>query len=160
MKRPKLIVDGYNVIHRLEKYRRLQKKEVELAVNQLINDLSRLRASTDCRVTVVFDGKGESVEMKAGVEVIYSAKGKTADTVIERLSRSEKGRLMVVTADYQQQKVVFRKDVSRITPHELSMLIEEADEEIRSDRPVSDRTFLEDRLPRDIRDKLDRWRKE
>ena len=67
---------------------------------------------------------------------------------------------MVVTADYQQQKVVFRKDVSRITPHELSMLIEEADEEIRSDRPVSDRTFLEDRLPRDIRDKLDRWRKE
>lgn len=159
MSRVNLIVDGYNVIHRVEKYRQLQQKEVELAVNKLVNDLNLLRAHTGWSVIVVFDGQGESVEKRAAVKIIYTAKGKTADSVIERLSRSEAGKIMVVTADYQQQKVVFRKDVSRMTPRELNLLIAEANEDIHTNRPATGRTFLEDRLPGEVRDKLDRWRR-
>jgi len=159
MSRAQLIVDGYNVIHRIEKYRRLQEQESELAVSRLIEDLSLLHASTGWRVTVVFDGKGASVERRGEIKVIYTAAAKTADSVIERLSRVEKGDLMVVTADYQQQKVIFRKNVGRMTPHELSLLIEAENEEINSNILANSRTFLEDRLPADIKERLDSWRK-
>ena len=49
------------------------------------------------------------------VRIIYSKKGETADTVIEEMVNQDQShnKIFVVTSDYVQQKVVFRKNVYR-----------------------------------------------
>ena len=161
MSEKRLIVDGYNVIHNLDRYRRLGQKDISLAVNSLVSDLSSLKGATGWQVSVVFDGREQSSEDVGGVEVIYAAKGRSADAVIERLSYADdKGEVMVATADYQQQKVIFRANARRLTPRELEELISESAIELKNSGSGRKKSFLEDRLPDEIRSKLDKLRRE
>lgn len=160
METKKLIVDGYNVIHNLDKYAPLSKKDFDLAKRQLISDLSDLKGATGWQITVVFDGRQTTSENIGGVEVIYSAKGKTADTIIEQLSFStDVGETMVATADYHQQKVVFRPGVHRLTPRELGELIKETRSDFKEAVNKKNRSFLEDRIPEKVREQLEKWRR-
>lgn len=155
-----LIVDGYNVIHRLDKYKNLREKDISLAVNSLIADLAALMDTTGWRISAVFDGRESTVEEIGGVDIVYTAKGKTADAIIERLSYAvAEGEVLVATADYQQQKAVFRSGVGRLTPRELGELFKESRRELDTLAPQAKRSFLEDNLPDDIRRRLDRLRK-
>ena len=63
------------------------------------------------RVTVVFDGQGgprEPMARAAGLEVLFSPKGKTADDVIERLvgQSPQPARILVVTSDRMERQMV------------------------------------------------------
>ena len=124
------IVDGYNVIRNHPRYQKLRSKNLEVARVRLTEDLVDFAALTGARVFVVFDGsKGTSKKAQTtkclGVEVWFSAKGETADQVIEKLAyqfRSEsrkEGQIRVVTADYDLQKTVFQKGILRWNPKEM-----------------------------------------
>ena len=157
-----LIVDGYNIIHALDRYRDLQKQDRQAAVNKLITDMVNLTGAAEADITVVFDGRGEGGTLEVGrVKVVYTREGQSADTVIERLVFSQDGEktIGVCTADWAQQKVVGRRGVKRMAPRELDDMMTAEFEEAQDDRPADRRARLEDRLPPSVRRRLDEMRR-
>lgn len=106
-----VLVDGYSVVHawpQLLKARTLEKRR-----GALVTVLAQYADQTGRRVTVVFDGyaakhKPADVLMPAGVEVVFSERGKTADEVIERIVAQATGRsqILVVTSDNVERQIV------------------------------------------------------
>ncbi len=159
MKR-KLIVDGFNVIHHLDKYKKFLPNDLDSAINLFIEDLVGLSGTSGEEICVVFDGVSKSTRSVADVEIIFTDKGKTADAIIERLSFSEDyDDVAVVTADYQEQKVVFRSNVKRMAPRELGDKLGQSRDEINEEKGVKKRVFLEDTLPDEVREKLEKMRR-
>lgn len=157
-----LIVDGYNVIHSIDRYRRLRKEDWEKAIEKLLLDLVNLAGMEDFDVKVVFDGRRQGSKKKiGGLEVIYSSKRQSADAVIEKLvfECDGTGNIAVCTADYTQQKVVSRPGVRRMAPRELQELMTEKSEESEQITAKRKRDRIEDRLPDEIRRQLDEMRK-
>lgn len=123
-----IIVDGYNFIFNFYKAKKITSNDLSHLRDRLINDLSQLKNYIGCNITVVYDSKNgenfaDSIETIGGVEVIYSRRGETADTIVEKLVNkpSEFERIFVVTSDYSQQKVVFRGNIYRKSIREFSL---------------------------------------
>lgn len=154
-----IIVDGYNVLRQIPEYQKAADDDLETARDRLIDDLATLAAVGGARLTVVFDGSRgpmaaeQALEVR-GVEVLFSRRGQTADTVIERLVVRDRGehRKFVVTSDYAQQKAVFRDGVYRRTPSELVQDIRDAIAEVPE--PGSGHLVVEERLDGDTRREL------
>ena len=113
-----LIIDGYNLIHRTGNYRsgapafRAVGVARDLAGKRrrLIQLLEKTVGILAERITVVFDGRsggdghsdgGPDEQESSVVEVLFSPRDKTADTVIEQLvfKAGPVGKVMVVTSD-------------------------------------------------------------
>lgn len=101
-----LLIDGYNVIHSWPELRQLMKKSPDAACNQLFEQVRVIHDEDRCRVSVVFDGNREAIEVEhpTGQETlsrIYSPSGLSADGVIEQIvSNARKPELYtVVTRD-------------------------------------------------------------
>ena len=101
----KLIVDGYNVIYTDDRMRRVACRDNERARKRLLELLREYVADRDVQVTVVFDGRGAMVDAEALIpgrlQVVYSARGQTADDVIVRtLEESDQpAAYIVITSD-------------------------------------------------------------
>jgi len=98
-----LIIDGYNLLYRVNtKGSSLEEKREELILL-----LSEFSAINEADITLVFDGgKQESMhrghEKRAGMKIMFSAKGETADEVIMEIisKRTAKARsYLIVTSD-------------------------------------------------------------
>ena len=151
------IVDGYNVIRNHPRYQKLGVKDLEAARIKLTEDLAGFAALTGAKIFLVYDGsKGNSkraqVKKLMGVEVWFSAKGETADQVIEKLayqfrSKARKeGQIRVVTADYDLQKTVFQKGILRWSPQEMVAEIIKSKEEALPAPENKREPILEDQL--------------
>jgi len=162
-----LIVDGYNVLNHWPELAKLMEKSVEHARDRLVDIMANYRALKGNRVTVVFDGhlvKGGtgSRENVAGVEVIYSGEGKTADAVIERLVAVEgvRGTVAVATSDYVEQQLILGKGAVRITPKELLQQVTitngDAGGFLRGRQSLQ---ALDQRLDDRVRQTLEEWRR-
>jgi predicted RNA-binding protein with PIN domain len=123
-----IVVDGYNFIFNFYKAKKITNTDLSHLRDRLISDLSQLKNYMGCNITVVFDAKNrenfsDSIEMIGGVEVIYSKRGETADTIVEKLvnKQSEFEQIFVVTSDYSQQKVVFKGNIYRKSIREFSL---------------------------------------
>lgn len=156
-----LLVDGYNIINSLPQYKSLAKEELEEARIKLIEDLAILHYLGDKKIEVVFDAAraGASLSVKqevAGIVVIFTAQGKTADSYIEKRAFKEVQReqVFVATADYYEQMLVFSKGVFRMTPNELAREIAQAREEAYSSLPQRSRLVLEERIDSKVRKAL------
>ncbi len=122
-----LIVDGYNVIRNNERYTALGEdfgSEVWNKARQtLVNDAAYYAQGTYERCTVVFDGAGNPFSQGkprhvAGVDVIFSPAGVSADTVIEKLAHEARDNgyeAVVVSSDLTIQSTVFGNGVSRMS---------------------------------------------
>jgi len=157
-----LVIDGYNVIHALNRYRDLRREGMETAVDKLLADLINLTGSAGMDIVVVFDGRRAGSETKIGrLTVVYSNAGQTADAVIERLVFESAGevKIAVCTGDYAQQKVVGRRGVRRMAPRELEDLMAAAAEESKSPAAGAKRNRLEDGLSESMRRRLEEMRR-
>jgi predicted RNA-binding protein with PIN domain len=131
-----LILDGYNVIGALDRYR--DADSFDAARELLVNDALKAAGWTGRRIIVVFDAhrspESERVELRAGgaVRVVYSAPGESADDVIERLLGNLDGPATVYTADFALQRTALARGVSRATPSEFAELLDELPEVTRS----------------------------
>lgn len=101
-----LIVDGYNIIGAWEELKILREKYLGGARDQLI---AILAAYVDCcweRIIVVFDGQDFAWETVDGVEVVFTARGESADTMIERLAAglASRYRIEVATSDLAERR--------------------------------------------------------
>ncbi|HDP70254.1 MAG TPA: NYN domain-containing protein [Actinobacteria bacterium] len=158
-----IIIDGYNIINRESRYNQ-HKDDLETARVKLIEDLVNYGALVGCDITVVFDGSANigGSERKTnihGVEVYFTKRGQTADSLIEKLAYEVKKfkKVVVVTADYDQQKAVFSEGVLRKTPGEMANeIIETKNQSLVPKKVKSKRMFLEDRLSEKVRESLRR----
>ena len=123
-----MIVDGYNVIHAWG----MDTSNLEDARTELLNILDDYSGGSGEDVTVVFDGyrtREPMRELRHGlVTVVYTARGVTADTHIQRIAKQSGAMLRVVTADWLEQLSVFGSGAVRITPDELKILVSKARE--------------------------------
>ncbi len=88
-----LIVDGYNAIRRIERFLAEENEGgLEAGRDALLMALEAYGATTGMEITVVFDGGGRPASdgdvgraaRFAGVDVIYSRRGQSADFEIDR----------------------------------------------------------------------------
>ncbi|MBW2672613.1 MAG: NYN domain-containing protein [Deltaproteobacteria bacterium] len=100
-----IIIDGYNLIRQSASLRRLERFSLERGRSELIRMVAGYRRSRGHKVTVVFDGwmAGSAEEERLredGVYIVYSRRGETADEVIKRMARAERGsEIIVVSSD-------------------------------------------------------------
>ncbi|MEA2015931.1 MAG: NYN domain-containing protein [Actinomycetota bacterium] len=137
-KKSLIVVDGHNFIFNFFKTGRLSRGKIEYLKEKLIYDLGWYKNLKSCDVIVVFDARKGANPRRSrsvidGVEVIYSRKDETADDIIEEIAASKKGyeKTFVVTSDYLQQKVVFKKNVYRKSVREFNIELRDFKKKIR-----------------------------
>ncbi len=126
-----LIVDGHSVIFAWADLRRLHQRRTSLAREELIKRLRHYQDWTGTRVVVVFDGKGPEVTSQADpheIQIFYSRRGQTADSIIERLAGKygERFRLTVATSDVLEQETAAACGAECISPETLRQLLRDA----------------------------------
>jgi predicted RNA-binding protein with PIN domain len=139
-----LLVDGYNVLRSSGYYAHLVQEapdHTDDAFNNarqtLVTDVATF-AGNEYDATVVFDGAdnpsstGEA-RMVAGIRVIFSPAGVSADTVIEERARkaANQGKeVLVVTSDAATQWTVFRGKVTRMSAAGFSLEMQGIHQEV------------------------------
>lgn len=163
-----IVVDGYNVLFAWPELVKLKDDSLELARDRLVNMLANYVGYSGDRVLVVFDahrvkGNIERHEEVNGVQVFYSREEETADSLIERLvgELPQDGDTMVVTSDWDEQRVIFGRGAYRMTPGELRERVLQASKEGQKPfmrvTPVDN--YLENRLTGNIRQIFEQWRR-
>jgi uncharacterized protein len=157
-----LILDGYNVIGALDRYR--ASGSLDAARELLINDTLKAAGWTGRPVIVVFDAHRSPepgrAELRAGgaVRVVYSAPGESADDVIERLLSRLEGSVTVYTGDFALQRTALARGSTRATPREFADLLDELPAVTRTpDEPR--RSRVADRLSPETLRKLEEIRR-
>lgn len=124
-----LILDAYNVIGALDRYR--DADTFDAARDLLITDALKAAGWTGRTIIVVFDAHRapdpRREEPKAGgaVRLVYSAPGESADDEIERLLSRLEGSATVFTADFALQRTALARGSTRATPREFANLLDE-----------------------------------
>jgi uncharacterized protein len=106
----KILIDGYNLLHKDSTLKSHAKRSLEEARDRLIAAVAAYR-SGDTEIVLVFDGRGGGVGVGApapGVRIRFACHPQSADQLILELIEREgrKSRLTVVTSDW--------KDIGRI----------------------------------------------
>jgi predicted RNA-binding protein with PIN domain len=159
-----LILDGYNVIGAIERYRTGTTGGLDESRELLVNDALKAAGWTGREIIIVFDAhhspEPERMELRAGgaLRVVYSAPNESADDVIERLLGDLDGPATVYTADFALQRTALARDVSRATPREFADLLDELPAVTRSPE-VPRRSRISDRLSPEILRKLEEIRR-
>jgi uncharacterized protein len=157
-----LILDGYNVIGALDRYR--EADSLDTARDLLINDALKAAGWTGRPLIVVFDahrgpGPGRAEQRAGGaVRIIYSAPGESADDVIERLLSTFEDSATVYTADFALQRTALARGSTRATPREFANLLDELPTVTRSPH-VPRKSLLADRLSPETIRKLEKIRR-
>lgn len=141
-----LVVDGYNVIHATARYESLVFDRSDDPYSRDVYDVARTALVADVaafaqgryEAVIVFDGAGNvSADRpnlsRAGVQIVFSPTGVSADTVVQRLCREarEAGRACsVVTSDATIQATVMGKGVTRISARMLMDEIKQIDVDV------------------------------
>ena len=185
-RRALLVVDGYNVIYGTTRYQGLIDEHAGAGALADVAHLSRdpyghdpfgrarealladvaAYAQGSYDPVIVYDAAGNLSDARpdfsaAGVRVIFSRTGESADTVIERLvtkARHENRDVLLVTSDNTIRFTVGGVPVTSISSQllatNISAVVDDA-EDAREQRSHS-RMTLEDRLSPDQREKLNK----
>ncbi len=152
-----LLVDGYNVLNSWTDFEKMKNASLEHARDRLVDILANYGAFQGCEVTVVFDayavdGAGVSEE-KAGVWVVFTSEGETADSYIEKAAYDmvRLGRkVFVITGDGHEQLTALGVGAYRLTARELLEDCRRVEREIavrvENGRPLAGRQEVAGRL--------------
>lgn len=163
----RLIVDGYNLIFSDASYATLAADDLDGARARLVEDVAAY-CRGEARGTIVFDGGGNPASDGtphhiAGVLVMFSRAGETADSVIEGLAsraRDRGERAVVVTSDAATQWVVMGGSVTRVSSAEFGAMLSAGAQDWASDVPPAGRRgALQERIAPEVRAALSRWAK-
>jgi len=99
-----IIIDGYNLIHRVEELRAVALQSLEEARRRLVFKLQGFLRGKKLRATIVFDGEHvghPSRKMMDTIEIIYTLPPQKADDVIRRIVQKSTNRrnITVVSSD-------------------------------------------------------------
>jgi len=164
-----LIVDGYNVMFSTEPYRELVSSEQWETARTTLIDHVACYAKPGFEATVVFDGTRNAdperePEDRAGVRVLFSPYGQTADATIERLCAEARRRgedVEIVSSDETLQWTALGAGVIRRSAAEFADTLQHGYREWERDRDGAPaRVFLEDRVSREGRALLEQIRRQ
>ena len=183
-RRALLVVDGYNVIYGTVRYQGLIDEHAGAGALADVAHLSRdpyghdpfgrarealladvaAYAQGTYDPVIVFDGAGNLSEDRpdfssAGVRIVFSRTGESADTVIERLvtrARHENRDVLLVTSDNTIRFTVGGIPVTSISSQLLATDLGHVDRDVETAREERShgRMTLEDRLSPEAREKL------
>ena len=157
-----LILDAYNVIGALDRYR--EADDFDAARELLITDALKAAGWTGRTIIVVFDAhrapdlRWEEPRAGGAVRVVYSAPGESADDEIERLLAKLEGSATVYTADFALQRTALARGSTRATPSEFANLLDELPAITRNPN-VPRRSRIADRLSAETLRKLEEIRR-
>ena len=125
-----LVIDGYNVIRQSPVFKKAEQEGLEVGRETLIKYLEAYRKLKKHKITVVFDGENAAhlsiqKERIAGISVIYSPYGQTADEIIKRMVMKN-SNLVVVTSDREIIDFVQRHRATSIPTTEFIPRLEMA----------------------------------
>lgn len=166
-----LVVDGYNMIGTWPELRRLKAIDLSAARDKLIEILSEYAVCSGKRVVLVFDahqvpGMPGRNTVNNHVLVLFTKKEETADECIERLvgelKQPHRRRLFVATSDYAEQRIIFGRGALRISARELLRFVQDSERAISEqvDRMKPQHITLNDGLEEEVKNLLERWRRE
>lgn len=157
-----LIIDGYNVINAWIELANLQKKNLDDARQALIKIISDYAAYRGYKATIVFDANNNKnletrLEKQAGLEIVFTKDGETADSYIEKMvyemSRFKK-KVFVVTSDGAEQMAILGAGAFRISAREFkedyTVARKEIAEKSRPNDKISNRAEIDSRIDRNI----------
>jgi predicted RNA-binding protein with PIN domain len=132
-----LIVDGHSIVFAWPDLRKLHQRRTVLARDALAKRLRDYQDWTGIRVVLVFDGAGDKVSAHSDphdIQVMYSRKGQTADSIVERLAAkyAPDFDVTVATSDLLERQTVTAFGASSISPKMLQEMLGEA---AREDEP-------------------------
>ncbi len=166
-KKEYLFIDGYNIINQWSYYRDMS-RNIANSRTKLIELLIEYQAYSGIRVIVVFDahlvkGSVEKKETVAGVEIVYTKEHETADSYIEKqldkIGRYES--VQVATSDSAIQQIVISRGGTRISAHEMILLLENTKKDIRTktDKPRQKGTNIDQIIDEETLKKLEKFRR-
>lgn len=99
-----IIIDGYNLIRQSPELSGLDRQDLQLGRDALVDLLAAYKKVKAHKITVVFDGSAEhglygGRDRAKGIVLRYSSGGESADDVIGRMARREKSKALVVSSD-------------------------------------------------------------
>lgn len=128
VKRHYLIIDAYNVMNDVKEFGKEMERNLEDAREDLIHKMIELSHFTKEKLILVFDaylvkGSKEKIEMRDGIQIVFTKYTQTADSYIEQLvtelSLDIRNQMRVVTKDMAEQQIVMGKGALRVLPLEL-----------------------------------------
>lgn len=136
MKPKILLVDGHSMIFQWPELHELQIKRAASAREALIRILNRLQDASDYTIAVVFDGKGPVTSKEAessSIQIFYSKDGKTADSIIERLTAKYAAiyDVLVATDDHMERQTVIAFGGTWLSSEMLKKEVESADSAVQ-----------------------------
>lgn len=128
---PKIIIDGYNLLHVSPKLTVRREELLENARSRLIEKLSHYKQQKNVSISVVFDGwKGgmptQSQEISRGIKIIYSKLGEKADEVIKRMIADSSKEIVIVSSDREIRDFAEKHNTVSISSLEFEKKIEMA----------------------------------
>jgi uncharacterized protein len=114
-----IIIDGYNLIRQSPELEALDRRDIQLGRDALLQRLVAYKKIKRHKITVVFDGGGAPVfadhhDSFKGIAVKFSRTGETADMLINRMVKQEKERALVVTSDREVAAYCMRQGATII----------------------------------------------
>ena len=99
-----IIIDVYNLIRRSARFSALDRQDLQVGREALVDALAAYKKIKAFQITVVFDGTAAGPGLPhrdklKGIVVHYSRHGETADAVIKRMARSQRQKITVVSSD-------------------------------------------------------------
>jgi len=119
-----ILVDGYNVIHKSPYLKNLLKRSVHQAQAKLISLVSNYCSLGKIEGCLIFDAYRRpssdiEEEISPELKVVFTGKGKTADSYIEKFIFQRKlcyDYIYVITSDYSQRMTVADRRVLFASP--------------------------------------------
>lgn len=99
-----IIIDGYNLIRQSAALKKIDRNDLQLGREALINKLAAYKRLKGHQITIVFDGSPEfshfeSIQQEKGIRIKFSKYGEKADDMIKRMAAREKEKALVVSSD-------------------------------------------------------------
>ena len=133
-----LLIDGYNIIFAWEEFSDIAAESLDDARTLLISKICNYRAMKQSNVILVFDaykvkGNHGEIENINGVTVVYTKEAETADTYIERTTKTltKQHRVRVATSDGLEQMIIFGLGAQRVSAAEFLNEVSETEKEMR-----------------------------
>ncbi|WP_066496430.1 NYN domain-containing protein [Abyssisolibacter fermentans] len=166
-----LFVDGYNIINAWSELRELNKLNLAVGRNKLIEIMAEYQSFTGIKVIIVFDahlvkGNTGKKETFLDIDIVYTKEHETADSYIEKsvskLIRNKKVR--VATSDWAEQQIILGRGATRISARELEIESKRVKNNISKKKEklkeTNNRDTIEDIIESDIVKKLQKLRQD
>ncbi|MEJ2658448.1 MAG: NYN domain-containing protein [Desulfobacterales bacterium] len=126
-----IIIDGYNLIRQSHKFSEIDRQDIQLGREALLETLIAYQKIKRHKITVVFDGTNapsffQRRSRVRGIRIKFSRSGELADAVIKRMVSREKEKALVVSSDLDIVNFAAAKGAAAISSSEFEEKITQA----------------------------------